>query len=55
MYWGCIGDRLRGNKTDDKRDGVWVVWYGVCGLFGLVLTGLWVKEYYTRMKCGIEG
>ena len=21
----------------------------------LVLTGLWVKLYYTRMKCGTEG
>ena len=38
---------LRVNNTNDKRDGILdAVW---------VLTGLRVKMYYTRMKCGIEG
>ena len=57
---GWVGDGrvcLSWNKTNDKRDSMRVVWYGLCGmvLCGMVLTGLWVKMYYTRMKCGIEG
>ena len=41
--WGCV----RGDNTNDKRDGILdAVW---------VLTGLRVKMYYTRMKCGTDG